>query len=162
MVDETHVIHEERHHAGVAVFRGPGHDRKAFGHLPVDDVFLGAARSVWTLRSQQLEIVAVEGAPFAALVFRGPVAFFDRCGTERAERARRFTRAGFPVETVLLAGFADDLLRVFTKAVAVPIRRNLLSLCVDDGKAGLLHRQLIAADPAVENLLLASARVETP
>ncbi len=80
-------------------------------------------------------------------------------GSERAEFAGAVR---LPVQAVLLAGYADDLLRIFKHLVAVAVGLSILQLRVDIRAQEADGAQLVAADPAVVDLLDAGLRVEAP
>src|SRR4051795_7563447 len=148
---------QERHHAGVAVGRGPGEQREAGHHVAVDHVAVGAARRVRPLPGQDAEVVAVVGrARLPALeVVAG-------LGDEGPERARRFALGGRPVETVPLVARARDALRVLQHPVAGTVLAGVLALRLDEGTHDLDRGELVATDAAVRDLLGTGGGIEAP
>src|SRR5262249_46028312 len=90
------------------------------------------------------EEVAVEGLRLAA---RGlAVALLLRLRDHGAQRALRAARLGRPVEAVVLAGRAEEALRVLARGLVVQLHGRVLALRVASRPAALDRGQLIAPD----------------
>ena len=61
-----------------------------------------------------------------------------------------------------MPGGAEDVLGVFGGAVLLPVQIGEITLGVDNGEHGLDRRQLVLADPPVEDLFLPRGGVEPP
>src|SRR5262245_66481876 len=83
LVDPALVVHQERHHAGVPVFGGPGDQGEAADHLAARDIVDGAAGRARSLAGEDLVVIAVIRDPLLA----GTIALGRRGGGARAERA---------------------------------------------------------------------------
>ena len=90
------------------------------------------------------------------------IAVAPRLGGQCAQRTRRLVGLRLPEQSVALAPGADDLLRVLQHAVAVQVLRGVLSLSVHVGQTYLDRLQLVAADPAPEDLLPSPRDIEAP
>src|SRR5262249_8427078 len=155
--DDALAVHQEGHDTALAVLRGPRHHREAARHLAVLHVVLRAARSVRTLCGEDAEEVAVERLRRGARLVHG-VPFPSPLGEERSEGTLVAPARALPVEAVVLAGLAADLLR----EDAAGIESRVLRLGVDVRTQGSDHRQLVVTDAAAEQLVLAGGGVETP
>src|SRR5262249_27257804 len=106
-VDVAIIVDDEGHDAGVAVFRRIGDGGKATDHVAVDDVIHGPTWRGRALAQQDLEAIAVEWFAGAR-----PIALL-RCRSDGlTQRARLLISARRPIESVLLAGRTDNLLRI--------------------------------------------------
>src|SRR4029077_7347645 len=114
-------------------------------HLAAHDVVERAAGRVRPLPGEHLVVVAVIGL---ALLARA-ITLGRSAGAKVAARTLVFAGLRRPVEAVLLAGLADDALRV--DAVAGDAFVSVFLLRVDKGECGLDRAQLVAADAAEEN-----------
>src|ERR1700756_4456586 len=90
------------------------------------------------------------------------IALAFRLSHNGAEWALGLSGLGLPIQTVLFARVAGELLRVLQESIFIPILHRVFSLGIDDREQGLNREQLILADPAVENFLLAFLRVKNP
>src|SRR5262249_30371363 len=115
-----------------------------------------AAGRVRSLPGENFVVVAVIGRALLA----DAIALRGGTSCELAERA--LVRVGLrrPIETVLLARPADDVLCVHSIAGNAPFRIFLLR--VDIGETGLDRAQLVAANAAIKDLLAAGRGVEPP
>src|SRR5262245_49111236 len=152
---------DERHDAALAVLRGIRDQREAAGHLSVLDVALRAAGSRGALgRQNAVEVAVVGSRALPALARR--VAFRRRVRHQRTEGAPVCGAGLLPVESVVLAGLARNLLRVDPGAAPGAILGGVLALGIDVGACDGDGRQLVAADAAIEELVRARGRVEAP
>src|SRR5262249_32621231 len=101
------IVDDEGHDAGLAVLRRIGHEPEPADHVAANDVFDGAARGVRSLTGQYLVVVAVIG--FAGA---NAITLLRRSRDRFAEWTVRFATRRRPVQAILLAGRADDLLRI--------------------------------------------------
>src|SRR5439155_22675354 len=92
----------------------------------------------------------------------GPVALGGGGGGEVVQGAWISCRGGGIVEAAALAGVGGEFLGVDLEAVAVGVAEGELALGVADGLADLDDVELVLADAAVEDLLLAGLGVEAP
>ena len=159
LVDDAVLIDDERHHAAFAVFGGVREQCEAGDHAAVDHVVVSAAGRVRALLRQDPEVVAaIRISVHVALeVGRG-------LGDQRSERALLFVlgRVRRPVQAVVLAGRAGELLRVLQHAVAIAILRCKRALRVDVGAEHIDGIALVAADATVDQFLDALLRCEAP
>ena len=81
---------------------------------------------------------------------------------QRADRALRLSFVSLPVQSVLLAGIADDLLRILLRGVAIVSLLEVFLLRIRQRLADTNGRALILADAAEENLLQPGLGVEIP
>jgi hypothetical protein len=79
-------------------------------------------------------------------------------GKERTERTRRLARLCRPIEAVLQAFRAAELLRVFEDAITVAIFRGVIALSIDKGQRGFDGVCFVAADAAAEDFVRARSR----
>ena len=83
-------------------------------------------------------------------------------GHDRTERTLWLALLRVPVQTVFLSRIAYELLRVLQKSVSVAVFDRILPLSIDDRQTSLNRKQLILADPPIENFFLAFVGVENP
>ena len=157
LVDGAGMIHEERHHARIAVFRGKSEQRKSPDHLAPDDVIEHATGRVRPLPRQDAIVVAVVGRTSRT----GLVSLFGCLGDEFAERTRIAIRRR-PIEAVLLAGGTDDAPRIDAGAGTGAILLRIFVLRIDIGKAGLNRVEFVAPNAPVQDLKPAGGRIERP
>src|SRR5271157_5029617 len=159
LVYGTVLIDDEGHHSGVAVLRGIGHEGEAASHFPIHDVALGATFCVSALRGKYAVVVAVErlrSIVLAAVTLSGGI------GHQRADGALGLAFGNLPIESVLLAGVADEFLRVLFDRVAIVGLAEVLVLRVSQSITHTNGRQLVLANAAEEYLLHARFGVEVP
>src|SRR5271165_7567790 len=82
---------------------------KSAGHLSIDNIRLRAALGIGTLTIQPPEVIAIEWLSDARL--EGDSLFCRECH-QWSKRAARSTLRRLPVQAILLAGIADEFLRV--------------------------------------------------
>src|SRR5262249_48294713 len=139
LVDLALMADNERHHAGVAIIRWHGDGGEAGDHVAVNDVVVAPARRILALPREDAIVVALVG--IAGLVLGQVARLLGDEGPEGARLVRIILR--LPVETVLLAGAADELLGIFEDIVAVAIRAGILHLGIDIGAESLYGGQLV-------------------
>src|SRR3954447_4698759 len=109
LVHNASLVYEEGHDARITVFSGIGKHRKADCHLAIDEVVLRPTRRIRSLLVQHFGEVAVEWLMLIGLCLeslaRGQY-------HERPERAAGLPFGSRPVQAVLFAVIADELLRV--------------------------------------------------
>ncbi len=81
-------------------------------------------------------------------------------GHDQTKWALRLALLRLPIQAISFTGVAHEFLRVLEKSVAVAVLHRVLALRIDDRKHRLNRKQLILADPTVENLLSAFGGVE--
>src|SRR5207247_10248926 len=133
-------------------------DREAADRPAVNDVIERAARCALALALEQPIVVAVVRGGTALLL----VALAGCLRDERAKWTGRLARLRRPVQAVVLPRAARKLLPVVEHAVAVAILRRVFQLRVDDRFQHLDRVELVCADPAREQLLLARFGIEAP
>src|SRR5271169_5561260 len=106
-------VHNKRHHSGIAVLRGISDERESSCHFPVDDVALGAARSSRSLRCEQAEKIPMKWVCFLAVALGSSVL------EHRTDRTLRLAFGRLPIQTILLAFIADELLCVLMHCVTI-------------------------------------------
>src|SRR5262245_6751952 len=156
-VDVTVIVDDEGHDAGVAILGGKGDEAEAANHVAAHDVVHRAAGRVRTLAGQDPEVVAV-----IRLAGADAIATLGRGGDRFAERAVRLAARGRPVQAILLARRADDLLRIHRLAILVLEHVGVLVLRVPIGEGSLERPELVTADAAGRDLLAARGGVEAP
>src|SRR5271156_2585402 len=146
----------ERHHAGIAVLSGIGHEREAAGHFSGNNVVGRATGSTLSLTSDDAEVIAVKWR-------RGSMQILWRAVRNAGVRdqltdgaLRLFIGAG-PVQAVLLSRVTGKFLRVF-----VVLFREVFILRGHELLANANSRQVVLADPPVQNFLLSCISVEVP
>src|SRR3954470_5741314 len=82
-------------------------------------------------------------------------------GKERTSRARRLTFGRWPIESIVFAGVAHNLLRILFLS-SVSRLAGLLLLRFDESLKRIDGVEFIPSDPAVEDLLLTGRRIENP
>src|ERR1700676_4353365 len=124
-VDATLLVDDESHYAGIAPLGWIRHESVAGDHVPVDDVAVFAAGCVRSLAHEDLQVVAVirsmlqRGKYFfsAALacsvgsLFAGHVPFGATSGNKRAQRAGLVAFRSLPIQPVVFATGANEMLR---------------------------------------------------
>src|SRR5262245_21481905 len=158
LVDDALVIDDEGHHAGHAVLRGERDEREAPDHTAVSSIVVRAVARAWALAGED----AIEIAVVRHRRVTSPVALTSRPHDQRPERAQRLAGLRRPVQTVVLAGRARELLGVLPEPVGVSILGVVLTLGVDVGQAHLDGLKLVPSDAPVEDLFLARHGVEAP
>ena len=161
LVDLAQLIDHEGRDARDTILGRRCDHREPADHVAIDDVVVAPARRSFTLAGQDPEIVATDRiAGIAALQI---AALF---GDEGQQGTGRFVRAfgRFPIESILLAGAADEGRRIFQHLVAVAVDRGIIALCVHEGAQRIESRQLVATDPARQQLVepLLRDRSSTP
>jgi hypothetical protein len=112
--DHSVLVDDERLNTRLAILRRVRNIGESTGHLSIDDIVFGAALGIGTLIVQLPEIITIERLGIVRL---------DRdflVGCERdvwTEWAARSALRRLPVQSVLLAGIANELLRVLLNAV---------------------------------------------
>src|SRR5271157_3391693 len=159
LVYGTVLIDDEGHHSGVAVLRRIGNEGEAASHFPIHDVALGATFCVSALRGKYAVVVAVErlrSIVLAAVTLSGGI------GHQRADGALGLAFGNLPIESVLLAGVADEFLRVLFDRVAIVGLAEVIVLRISQSVTDANGRQLVLTNAAEEDLLHASFGVEVP
>src|SRR3984885_7073558 len=106
--DHSVLVDDEGLNTRIAVLRRIRKKAEPAGHFSIDKIRLGATLRIRTLIFQLPEVITIEGLGFIRLD-RG---FLVRC--ERnvwSERATRGALCRLPIQSVLLAGIANELLR---------------------------------------------------
>src|SRR6202007_2441076 len=109
LIDVAVVIDDERHDPRDAILRWEGDQTEPADNVPLDDLFFSAAGRVVALRLEDPVVVAVIGR---WLLPRFAVAFRARARHELADGAFFLARSGGPIEPVVLARAAHELLCV--------------------------------------------------
>src|SRR5262249_46403374 len=139
-VDLTVAPDDERHDPRRSVDHGVRDERESPGHLTVDDVAALPARCTVSLCRENAEVIAAPRS-VGLLPPGGP-----RRRGDGAERTHVLFPGGRPVETVLLARRAEQLLRVHLWPPPCPAGVVFLGAHVHStGGDGL---ELVRADPA--------------
>ena len=126
--------------------------------FPFDDVIGGAALRGRPLLGQDLVVIAV----IRRAIFAGAIAL-PRCrGKQLAERALLFALRQWPIETVFLAGRADEALGINVGACAGAIRTGVIILRVDISKTGLDRGEFIVSDTPIEDFAAPGCGIERP
>ena len=123
---------------------------------PFDHEVHLAHRRGRALALQDLEVVAVVGLVAVA------VALGDDPGDPLAHRPLPRSVGALPRQAVLLAGGADDALRVLIHRERLALLEGVLVLRLDVAAADLDGVELVAADPTVQDLVPAGRGVEAP
>src|ERR1700683_4892822 len=126
--DDTVLVDHECHHSRSAILGGISQECEALGHLATDQVVLCSARSIPALRCQYFVVVPVKRDRISASVLL--VARRSCARDQRSDRARGLSFSGFPIQPVLFAGIAQDLLREQTRTLAIVRIAGGLSLGV--------------------------------
>src|SRR3990172_9368499 len=116
------------------------------------------------LTGKDFQIVAVvRGAFRRGVVVFASVTFSASGGDQTAQRTRPLARGSLPVQSVLLARRADELLCVLGHAVLICARLGeILPLGQNIGARSENRRQLILANSPVQDLLDTRLSVEAP
>src|SRR4029453_6700981 len=159
-IHDAVVIHDEGHDAGVAVLDREGDQREAAEHLALDEVVVSTACSARPLRCQQ-------SVDVAAISLAGGNAFLEVALAARpceliAERTRQLVAGGRPVQAVLVAFGARQLLRILQQRLPLRIASVVLALGIHERRARLDRVALVLADPAIDDLVRAGGAVEAP
>ncbi|MNI38599.1 hypothetical protein D3C73_927490 [compost metagenome] len=140
----------ETHHAGVVVFDGPGNHREAAAHLVADQVAVGTTRCRRSLAVKDAEVITVPAFAGHALA------------VQRSQWADLPAVVFRPIEPVVLAGCAEDLLRIFQRPVAIAIHGGIVHLRIVIGQHRLLGVQFVAANTPGAQFGVAGLDVEAP
>src|SRR6202021_4117203 len=132
-----------------------GPEGKSPGHFAIDDVLLCAARSMFPLHRQDMEVVTAIGSRSAAS--SGLVALRDRVRNQRSDGTLGFAGAHLPIKTVVLPFIAEGGLRIprVLRVVVFVLRRGELL-------ANANGRHFITAHSPIQDFLLARVGVEIP
>src|SRR5271157_6372273 len=117
LVHNSVLVDDEGREAGIAILLRIGDEGEASGHLSVHDVIFRAAFGIRTLLAEDAIEVAVKWLLLAGLwgeSFGG-----GSKGCQRPKRALRLSLWRLPIQSVLLAFVADELLRVLLYAVVM-------------------------------------------
>ena len=108
---------------------------------------------------QDVEIISLEGLVF--LIGSVPITLLGSYRYQRTDGTGGFARGSFPVQAVLFAGIAIDLLRIhmLLAVVGLPV---IFFLRVHQFTANLDCGQFVFANSAIENFLLPGRSVEIP
>src|SRR5436190_10772345 len=90
LIHDAVVVHDERHHARIAVGRGPRNQPEAADHLSLRDVLVCAAFGVRPLPLQDAVLVAMIGARLSIGALG--IAFGPCTDEQRTERAHTLAR----------------------------------------------------------------------
>ena len=159
LVDLAPLVHDEGHYARLAPVGGIRDEGEARDHVAVDDVVVGPARGGLALRGHHPEEIPVErlGLALGGLSRRSPRPWPRPRGARTGSAPRP---ARVPVEPVLRAGGAPELLGVLEHAAAVPVLGGVFALGRDVGAAHADRRELVLADSPAQDLVLARRGVE--
>src|ERR1700733_7914388 len=111
LIHNSIFVDDERHHAGVAIFRRIGDERESSGHFPAYDVVGGPTGRGLALARYDAEVVSVEWRGRSVQGFRGSV-WNAGCGDQRPNRALRLLIGTRPVQPVLFSLIAREFLGV--------------------------------------------------
>src|SRR2546427_4308042 len=133
LIDPALVIDDESHHAGAAPLGGPRDQRVAGDHVAVDDVAESSSRSMRALaREDSKKVPVIRRTGLLRSIIASPggrlglptrrvlsrcVTLRARVGHHSAQRTRLFVQGSVPVEAVVCAGRAQELLRVHGQPV---------------------------------------------
>ena len=159
LVHDPLLIDDERHDARFTVIGRPGYQAKPADHVAVDDVPVTAAGRMASLAGENLEIVTTV---WGRLVRMTAISFAGCRGSERTQRADLAVQFGRPIQPILLARRAGELLRVFQYLVAVTVSHGILALCVHIGADCFQRGQFILADLARQQFIQPGIGVITP
>ena len=102
LVHPALLVHNKRHHAALAIFGGPRHERKAADHFSVDDIIVFAAGRVFALTPEDLGFISVKRLRLTVGSF--VVALGCGLGCEWAERTDFTIEFRQPVKTGFRVG----------------------------------------------------------
>jgi len=162
LVEGAVLVDDERHDAGAAVVGGEGNDCKAADELIVDHVIAGAAGGSGSLGGDQAIEVAEVGASADCRLGIFAVAFGFRDSDQIAQRAWGLAFGGAPEEAIFFAGVAENFERVGRDTIMIGVGHGIFALGIHDGEADLDGVQLVTADTAVDDFLLAGGSVKAP
>src|SRR5271157_6314768 len=158
LVHNSVLVDDEGRDAGIAILLRIGDEGKASGHLSVDDVIFRAAFGIRTLLGEDAIEVAVKWLLLAGLRCES-----FGCGSIRGQRPKRALRLSLwrlPIQSVLLAFVADELLRVLLYAVVM--LRKVFGLGAGH-RGNYVHRcQFVIADTPGKDLVFSRRGVEVP
>ncbi len=137
---------------------GTAMQREAALHLAFDQIVVGAARGAGALPREDAVVIAVIGDRLLA----GLVALGRSLRGEIAERARRLSLGGRPIEAILLSRMAHDPLRIDAVAKACRIECGIFVLRLDVSERDLDRGKLVAADAPPQDFIEPRLRVELP
>src|SRR6266705_5657587 len=106
-VNGSGLVDNKSHHTRGAVLDRVGNEGESCAHLPIDDIVLGAARRMSSLASEDPEHIPIERNMLANLVRWEILA---RVSDERVDRTVELIVSTVPVQTIVLAFFADQFL----------------------------------------------------
>src|ERR1700737_1671799 len=152
------LVDNKSHHTRGAVLDGIGDEGEACAHLPIDDIFPGSARCMSSLASEDAEHISVERNMLANLICWE---ILPRVSDERVDRAVKLVVGPLPVQTVVPAFVADQLLRILFRDASWRTGEVLL-LRFDQSVQRICGRDLVFAYAAEENLVFPIKRGEIP
>src|SRR5882724_5790292 len=157
-VNRSRSVDNESHHTRGAILGRIRHKGESCAHFPIDDVVLGSVRRMRSLAREDPEKITVERNLVANFVLG---AFPVRISDERVDRAIGFIVGTVPVQTIMPALIADELLRKLLWDVTRRTRK-ILFLCFDELAARIHGGKFILAHAPEYDLVLACLRIEIP
>ncbi len=133
LVHYSVLAYQERHDSRIPVFRGIRKNGEATYQLSINEIIFSPTLCLVALLGEYLEVIAVERL---RLVARTGVAHSLRQVTQVSKGTRSLVRRGLPIQAVLFAVVANELLSIFLliashAAIATnsPRPTNLTDLC---------------------------------
>ena len=156
LVDDALAVNQEGHHARVSVDSRVSQETKATSHGSVNDVVLGATGRFGALAGECAEEVSMECGLFVL------VSFAVGKSDERTDGTFWLALGGLPVQSVLFAGIADELLGVLVDRRTIVQSGEVIDLGVSQNAANPDGGVFVAPYPAVQNLFQPGLGVELP
>src|ERR1051326_122983 len=157
LIDLAVLIDNKGHDSGISVFHGIGDKGESASQFSIHKIVHSAARRVRPLTLEEPIDIAVKWSS----AFFLPVALVESIRDQWAYRTRRFTLSRFPVESIMFAFVAHQLLGVVFR---FPVSRQtgVFLLGIDQGVKRIDCVKFVPANPPVQDLPFAGGRSEAP
>lgn len=182
VIHPTLLVHDERHHPRVSPLFRIRDQNESSNHVPINYVIVLATGGSWSLSCDDFKIISVirMAGTLRALLFGlatralglgapdvrsglGAISFGARIRNKLAKRAWLFVISRGPVKPVLLPGRTEKSLTVLGHAIVVTVAlRKIFPLREDVGAARCYRRELVVADPAIQDFIEPRLRIEKP